>query len=185
MINYQYIAEAEKHYSALGYFNIEVPWFVSDKAIRATAPPHAQRFCKSHIGTLVGSGEQSFIELHLWGMLYKGKYQCATPCFRDEPYLTEFNLNYFFKVELIDLFPDNREESLSHMITDAAAFFNGKLKQPVMVVETDIGWDIEWRGIELGSYGYREFQDMKWVYGTGCAEPRLSQVVEKELQHPL
>lgn len=184
MINYRHISDAIDHYKKLGYQCIEVPWFVSDKAISATAPPN-RRFCNSFLGTLVGSGEQSFIELWLQQELKKGKFLCATPCFRDEPVITQYHHNYFFKVELIEVEPDDIDESLAGMITDAASYFNTKVQQPITVVPTEIGWDIEWRGIELGSYGYREFQDMKWVYGTGCAEPRLSQVLEVEDHHPL
>lgn len=29
--------------------------------------------------------------------------------------------------------------------------------------------------LELGSYGIGSYKDYKWVYGTGLAEPRLSQ----------
>jgi len=29
--------------------------------------------------------------------------------------------------------------------------------------------------IELGSYGIGSYENYKWVYGTGLAEPRLSQ----------
>jgi hypothetical protein len=37
----------------------------------------------------------------------------------------------------------------------------------------------EIKGYELGSYGIRKYKNLfQWVYGTGCAEPRLS-IVEK------
>lgn len=42
-----------------------------------------------------------------------------------------------------------------------------------MVGTTD-GYDITYKGIELGSYGMRKCEFLEWVYGTGCAEPRLS-----------
>jgi hypothetical protein len=28
--------------------------------------------------------------------------------------------------------------------------------------------------IEIGSYGMREYENFKWIYGTGMAEPRFS-----------
>ncbi len=40
-----------------------------------------------------------------------------------------------------------------------------------------VNHDIMIKGIEVGSYGYRYIDDFAWVYGTGCAEPRLSQVL--------
>jgi hypothetical protein len=183
-INYRHISDAIDFYTGLNYPVIDAPWFVSSKSISVTSPPN-RRYYSGFLGTLVGSGEQSFIEMWLSQMLGKGKFQCATPCFRDEPRLTKFNHNYFFKVELIEILPVDVDESMSQMIADAASFFNSKFQQPITVVPTDIGWDIEWRGVELGSYGYREFQDMKWVYGTGCAEPRLSQLLEIERDNPL
>ena len=38
-------------------------------------------------------------------------------------------------------------------------------------------YDIDYHGIELGSYGIRHCQFLNWIYGTGCAEPRLSKVM--------
>jgi hypothetical protein len=42
------------------------------------------------------------------------------------------------------------------------------------IVKTEIGHDIELNGIEIGSYGWRQNQDIIWAYGTGLAEPRFS-----------
>lgn len=43
------------------------------------------------------------------------------------------------------------------------------------VVDTDIGFDVEYDGLELGSFGTRQTITGKWyVYGTGLAEPRYS-----------
>jgi hypothetical protein len=39
--------------------------------------------------------------------------------------------------------------------------------------------DIEFAGIELGSYGIRSCDFLDWVYGTGVAEPRLSSIMGK------
>ena len=43
--------------------------------------------------------------------------------------------------------------------------------------EGTIQYDIDYHGIELGSYGIRHCQFLNWIYGTGCAEPRLSKVM--------
>jgi hypothetical protein len=37
-------------------------------------------------------------------------------------------------------------------------------------------FDLICKGIELGSYGIRKYNNHKWIYATGVAEPRLSQV---------
>ena len=34
-------------------------------------------------------------------------------------------------------------------------------------------------GIELGSYGIRQFKDYKWIFATGLAEPRFSKILSK------
>lgn len=50
-------------------------------------------------------------------------------------------------------------------------------------VETSAGWDVEVDGVEVGSYGHNELRDgdapFVWVYGTGLAEPRLSQAIAR------
>jgi len=174
-IDYRKIVDAIHNYQWLGYEYLEVPWFISRQAMQVTAPPD-RRFCTSFIGDLVASGEQSFIQMWMDGKLKPGKWQCATPCFRDEPNVDETHLNYFFKVELIEISPADVEKSIDRMIDDALKFFNSYLDN-WMVVDTSIGKDIVSAcGVELGSYGYREHGDFKWVYGTGVAEPRLSYV---------
>ena len=106
MINYKYISEAIDFYVKCRFEYLEVPWFCSLQALDFTKPPE-KRTCESFVGHLVGSGEQSFIELWLRGKLPQGRYVCATPCFRDEDILDNFHRNYFFKVELIFSEPDN------------------------------------------------------------------------------
>ena len=130
-----------------------------------TAPPHARLF-DTFAGSLVASGEQSFIEIRK--SLKPGGYLCVTPCFRDELQPDELHLMYFMKVELIWVAPESINHSLSDMIAGALAFYSYYLHCDI--IKTDIGYDIASNGIELGSYGYREFDDFLWVYGTGCAE---------------
>jgi hypothetical protein len=178
-IDYRKIVDAIHHYQWCGYELIDVPWFISRQAMEVTAPPGC-RYCTSFIGDLVASGEQSFIQMWMDGKFQSGKWQCSTPCFRDEPIIDDIHLNYFFKVELIEVDPDDSQRSIDEMINHALKFFNAYVDPEV--VETKIGKDIvSSGGIELGSYGYREFNGMKWVYGTGVAEPRLSHVEVKEV----
>ena len=177
-IDYKKIVNAIHHYTWLGYEELPSPWFASRQAMQVTAPPD-RRFCTSFIGDLVASGEQSFIQMWMDGNLKSGKWQCATPCFRDEPLIDDLHLNYFFKVELIEVSPKNPNKSIDDMVKGALQFFNAYIDAEVE--ETDIGKDIVSRGgIELGSYGYREHDGFKWVYGTGVAEPRLSYVESLE-----
>ena len=185
-IDYKKIVAAQHHYGWAGYENIDVSWFVSRNAMEVTAPPGVRQYCNSFIGDLVASGEQSFIQMWMDGELKKGRWQCATPCFRDEPVVDDLRLNYFFKVELIDVLPKDIEKSMQDMVKYALMFFDNYLD--VRVIDTDIGedivfTDIELGDIELGSYGYREFEDFKWVYGTGVAEPRLSYAEKKYALH--
>lgn len=58
----------------------------------------------------------------------------------------------------------------------------GKYKSDLVVIPQNVASgiqkDIVFRGIELGSYGIREHKYLKWVYGTGLAEPRFSNVLQ-------
>ena len=67
-------------------------------------------------------------------------------------------------------------------MADAQQFFS--LHVPVDLVKTDDersdeSYDIESNGIELGSYGIRQHENITWVYGTGLAEPRLSIAIKR------
>lgn len=178
-IDYKKIVDALHFYQWAGYEFLDVPWFVSRQAMEVTAPP-GRRYCSSFLGDLVASGEQSFIQMWLDGNLKKGRWHCVTPCFRDEPYVDDMHLNYFLKVELIEVEPSNIQNSIEGMIDWAKKFFYSYVSE-TDVIDTDIGRDIvSSGGTELGSYGYREYKGLRWVYGTGVAEPRLSYVEATE-----
>lgn len=170
-IDYALIGSAVAFYSARGYKYIEVPWMVSAEAFDITCPPGVRTF-DTYAGRLVASGEQSFLHMLTQKQLPPGRYQCVTPCFRDEPQYDALRKMYFLKVELIDT------ESLDHeaLLRDALAFFSQHL--PVREEDMRDGTkDIVTvtGGIELGSYGTRRHElSGPWSYGTGCAEPRLS-----------
>lgn len=177
MINYNNIADSIDFYTSCGYQRIEAPWTVSeyvDDITRLKDRPHLQ--LKHNGKCLVASGEQSFLYLYLKEYLPLGKYQTVTPCFRFEPY-NLYHEKTFIKNELI--ITDNvNAENLDKIISDAFNFFKSKLdKQELLkIVKADIGYDIEYNGIELGSYGIRKNEYLTWIYGTGCAEPRLSKI---------
>ena len=169
-INYKHISDAIEHYTRLGYEYIEAPWIVNFLAVSTTKPEKSKFFYISHVGHLVGSGEQSFIEIRK--KLEKDKkYICVTPCFRDDDY-DKYHFPYFLKAELIHAFPKTKLDE-HNMFLDALNFFK-KYAEPYSV-DTDIGKDIMINGLEVGSYGYRSMSDFDWIYGTGVAEPRLSQ----------
>lgn len=187
MINYSRIGEALGYYEKLcKYKLIEVPWLVSKEAIDVTKPP-ALRYFDTFAGHLVGSGEQSLLEIRS-RLTPNQRYVCATPCFRDEPEEDYLHLQYFFKVELMHVLPVDEKAAMENMLKEAHDY-HAKHKnyatgfytaQPTVdVVATSEGFDINVNGIEVGSYGIREYNKFLWVYGTGLAEPRFTQALER------
>lgn len=170
------IAHAEEYYSELGYVPRAVPWVVREEAYMVTFPdePDIRRYTTLE-GFLVASGEQSFIQLMLNGVEL-GQAQCTTPCFRDEPH-DALHDPYFMKTELIRT-DDTSTEALQVMITDAEKFFRMYVEAERVLMD-DGTYDIVHppTGIELGSYGKREYRGYTWLYGTGLAEPRLQRVI--------
>lgn len=194
-MNYKNLVKAQDFYANQGYEFVEVPWVVPNEISKITLPPYAKRDA-INCGDLVGSGEQSFLHMIHTGALKPGKYQCITPCFRDETVLSDLHRRYFMKLELIDCSqPDAKAEDLwgKHgcvhanlkICRDAWNFFSlfGEGKIDVETGNSQLsgdicGWSEKHRNwIELGSYGVRNHPLVgTWIYGTGCAEPRLSQV---------
>lgn len=183
---YGFISQAINHYQERGYVYMDdAPWIVGHMAYNATKPKGAKDvFYSTKDGpTLhpVASGEQSFIQMMLDGQPIK-RAICVTPCHRAEPKIDTLHRPYFMKAELINA-QDVDGGHLIHMIHDACAFFEHFF--PVRVVETETGYDIVEKGtrFELGSYGIRDVavngKRLRWIYGTGCAEPRLSLAMQK------
>ena len=118
-------------------------------------------------------------------MVHYGRYQTITPCMRDNPF-DETHTKYFMKLELIDYMPDHIlrpcfEEFIFMTMEDAIYAWCTILekvsyKKFKKVKINDTSWDIEYDGIELGSYGFRSCSFCSWIYGTGIAEPRFSRV---------
>ena len=82
---------------------------------------------------------------------------------------------YFIKNELIDT-GDVSEKNLKNIIEVCLDFFQKYLPESE-AVQTEFGWDIEWKGYELGSYGIRSCEFLDWIYATGVAEPRFSSLI--------
>lgn len=174
-INWSNLAKALDYYKTHSFKYIEVPWAVPTHIMQITYP-FDYKF-KTELGDPVASGEQSFLYLQFEQGLNPGKYMTITPCFRDEEE-TEFNFRQFMKLELY--VTDNVSKDHLMKIINICYSFLGTLFGACLELK-DMGngsFDIMCKGIELGSYGIREHNGHKWIYATGIAEPRASQVCE-------
>lgn len=178
MINYEYISKAIHHYGLRGFSYLEVPWLVPEGISDMTRENKRDTSFVTRFGELVGSGEQSFLSLMVQEALAPGRYMCATPCFRNEPVLDELHRRHFFKVELIDTLTVDVPH-LHVMIAKAMEFFIAHHIEVALLPTGEDEYDIVEKeyGIELGSYGIRREGNLAWIYGTGCAEPRMSHVI--------
>lgn len=174
-INWNLIPIVINEYLKLGYKYVEVPWFVDKESIFVTLPNGRSPFKVNENQYLAGSAEQSFLHLALRDKISSGKYVAATPCFRDD----EEDLlhhKHFFKVELIDLGLNYNVSAKNYhqMMNDARGVLSQFTKKSIVIQPTDDGCDLTLNGIEIGSYGKRNYKNINWVYGTGLAEPRFS-----------
>ena len=177
MIDYGILDQSVSFYESRGFTRIEAPWTVSEFVDDITRPKDALPFKLVHNNKhLVASGEQSFLYLYLKGFLPAGRYQTITPCFRFESF-DFLHTKYFMKNELIITDRVNHDEVIK-MVNQALDFFRKYLPSATCVI-TENGYDIAYEGIELGSYGIRRCDYLEWIYGTGCAEPRLSSIVKR------
>lgn len=179
MIDYQKIADSVKFFEAAGYTRIEAPWWVSKEISGITKPKDAgDYFIPANKKCLVASGEQSLLYTANKGRLPKGKWVTITPCFRDES-IGILSKKCFMKTELM-ITDEVNDRVLNKIIVDAMEFFKTQVPNINLlhIVATDDGYDINYDGIEVGSYGIRSCEFLDWVYGTGCAEPRLSRAIK-------
>jgi len=186
IINYKNLADSIDFYSERGYQNIEVPWYVTSDIMEITRPsfvsPDDDYYLPKNNKVLVASAEQSFIYLMVKGLLPEGFYQGVTPCYRFEK-INALHRKCFMKNELIYVTYDMTKDIspiLSKVIGDAQTFFETVIKDKAMIVDSPqenstVNLDLMYKDQELGSYGIRNYKNLfQWVYGTGCAEPRLS-----------
>lgn len=195
MIDYNLISETLTYYRNFGFKQVEVPWLVTNNVDRITKPDDVLSYVVSNKNkNLIASGEQGFLYNDIKGFLPPGDYITFTPCFRNETHDVT-HLKTFFKGELYinDACRVNQSELLS-LVKNAEANFFALIRENVgedsefdtdklQVIKTDIGYDIEYDGLELGSYGIRIHEHLKWIYGTAIAEPRLSNLIKKLKKH--
>lgn len=175
-MDYRKLAAGIDHYEKRGYQYMEVPWVVRPAAVNITLPPNHEA-TKTQYGDLVGSGEQSFIELMIRGRAIV-KACCITPCFRLEEGYDELHHGYFMKLELINT--QANQQNLRDMIGDATGFFEHYVDTSVVQTGPDAYDIVDSKDyVELGSYGFRTFRNTEFIYGTGAALPRLDTVMRR------
>lgn len=183
-IDYELLAKAQEYYLKHGYTYIETPWLVSSATSSITAPPDVERYVVtkgSKVKEFVASGEQGFLYLALKGFLPCGDYMTITPCLRNDHF--DFtHVKSFMKCELISFFTRKPEEDviqalIAEISTTAQKFFRENGVQTIKIRQGQYQIDLETSDdVELGSYGYRSYEGLHWIYGTGLAEPRFSRV---------
>lgn len=169
VIKYKKLILTVKYFERIGYKYIEVPWLVSLKAIRSTFSGDISPSIQNKYP--IGSGEQGFVELDLRGELPPGRYITITPCFRNEPEVNDRTQLHFVKAELYD---STSYGSKYKLAGEAIVNFSTLAKSGALTsVETPEGLDINLNEIEIGSYGEREYEGLRWAYGTAIALPRF------------
>ena len=172
-IDWRILSKAIERYTLDGFQYVELPWIIPVKynLITYNVP---SRIHQTQNGALLGSAEQAFIAKDYNNLLGKGKFVSCSPCFRMEDY-DVLHQEQFMKVELYindDTSVSNYERILDnvHLVLRGFALGHGVPE----IIETPEGHDIILNGIEIGSYGIREYEHIKWIYATGLAEPRFS-----------
>jgi len=174
--------------SSVGFTFVDLPWAVYSMYSDATRPKDARDF-ETPLGSLVASGEQSFLQMwnrrELPPLLSSLGYVGWTPCFRDEPVHDELHQGAFLKVEWFVPFPKDPGNELQALLEIQKVVFISMAqmvgvdldtaKAGIEVEQTDThAYDINVGGIEIGSYGLRYFMGGIYLYGTGLALPRFN-----------
>jgi len=169
-----------------GYCFVSLPWVADSFYTEATRPAWgiAQPQLGRH-GDLLASGEQAFLQLaHQLQLPHGKRFIGWTPCFRNEPLFDARHHLYFLKTELFVLVnPEEASAVVNQLVQGSLAWMQKELELQgadlsqlcaVAIPGSDLEWDIELNGVEVGSYGYRTHFGHNYVYGTACAEPRFS-----------
>ncbi len=185
IIDYGRLGAAIAFYQEKGYRLVEVPWAVRPEVVALTCPNPKYTGIVDHLGAMVGSAEQSFLQMEIDGLLEPGKYVACTPCIRLGDHEDDLHFPYFMKVEL---YSNVGILDYLKMLGHAGECFRrfGASKDDLSVEQTEDGYDINVKGIEVGSYGLRKVlapgsteRTIAWAYGTGLAEPRFGQALAR------
>ena len=173
-INWNHLQAVVAHFTGLGFTYVEAPWFVQPQ-VSAITCNRRQGIISTDLGDLIGSSEQSFIQMHAAGILPAWRYVALTPCFRNEHEIDLLHSRWFMKAELF--INDSPEDPLLQEIVSACReHFDLLAGRPgiTRVVVTHEGFDLTVNDIEVGSYGLRRHGSLHWLYATALAEPRFS-----------
>lgn len=174
-INATLIYSAMSFFKDRGYRFITAPMLVDEDVVRFTMPKdHTPKF---HNGKCyVGSAEQSIYQMIKEGKDLPPKVLMITPCQRDEEVLDDLHQEIFLKIELACA-----DNTLSYrcIANDAIDFYDTLTDKAIMIDFYD-SIDIEVNGIEVGSYGCREYMGRIINFGTGLALPRFTQALKYE-----
>ena len=179
-INWGLLASAQAFYASKGFQYRETPWSVPTEINALTRPADTPSWYehefqgKTH--ELVASAEQGFLYRLKQNNLPAGMHQSISPCFRVEPLYDEYHQPWFMKLELcVVAEKDNANESLRMVLQAAYEFFQSHCGTR-SIIQTQVSntqFDLELNGIEIGSYGIRQFDSCAFIYGTGLALPRF------------
>lgn len=166
---------------------VALPWLAPARYTDATKPPCVSTpDLVTPYGNLLASGEQAFLMLADQGRLQGSRFVGWTPCFREEAF-DETHHFYFTKVEVfVRCSSEQAMPTLLELVAHARAWLRsevlhagGDLQDLSTVCVAPDQFDLELRGVEVGSYGIRQFAGFCYVYGTGCAEPRFTQALRR------
>lgn len=176
-IDYALLARAKDFYVDRGFTYIEVPWAVSPESSLTTAPNEDCVYITTRNEHLVGSAEQSFIELTHQGSLQPEIDYCAiSPCFRrDEP--DDTHSRWFMKLELFSFSNRRLPQSVKlYRYIEMAEMMFREIAGVQTYRKHEKGiLDLYHKDLELGSYGVRMIHsNIICTFGTGIALPRAS-----------
>lgn len=172
------------YWQGLGCKYVALPWLAPSRYTDATKPPFVTTADPATpYGNLLASGEQAFLMLADRGALGDvGGFVGWTPCFREEAPFDDTHHFYFTKVEVfVRCAAGEAPQVLESLVAQAQAWMQQELTlagnsgaeiSTEQVTSDQI--DLVLNGLEVGSYGVRQFGGFTYVYGTGCAEPRFT-----------